>query len=59
MSTSLTIETERVEGGRWIAEVIEPPGAMTYGSTATEATAKAQGLALRVLAERLKGQRGA
>ena len=51
MSTSFTIETEREEDGRWIAEVVEIPGAMTYGSTATEATAKAQALALRVLAE--------
>ena len=53
MSTSFTIETEREEDGRWIAEVVEIPGAMTYGSTATEATAKAQALALRVLTERL------
>lgn len=54
MSTSFTIETEREDDGRWIAEVVEIPGAMTYGSTITEATAKAQALALRVLAERLE-----
>ena len=54
MSTSFTIETEQEEDGRWIAEVVEIPGAMTYGSTLAEATAKAQALALRVLAERLE-----
>ena len=54
MATTFTVETEREEDGRWIAEVIEIPGAMTYGSTATDATAKAQALALRVLAERLE-----
>ena len=54
MSTSFTIETEQEEDGRWIAEVVEIPGAMTYGSTLAEATTKAQALALRVLAERLE-----
>ena len=54
MSTSFTIETEQEEDGRWIAEVVEIPGAMTYGSTPAEATAKAQALALRVLAERIE-----
>ena len=54
MATTFTIETEREKDGRWIAEVIEIPGAMPYGSTATDATAKAQALALRVLAGRLE-----
>ena len=53
MVTSFTIETEREEDGRWIAKVVEIPGAMVYGSTPDEAIAKVQALALRVLAERL------
>ena len=54
MATTFTIETEQEEDGRWIGEVVEIPGAMTYGPTHAEATAKAQALALRVLAERLE-----
>lgn len=48
------IECEREEDGRWLAEVPELPGVMAYGGTAEEAMAKAQVLALRVLAERLE-----
>ena len=50
----LTIEHEREEDGRWIAEVPELPGVLAYGATADEAMAKAEVLALRVLAERLE-----
>lgn len=49
-----TIQHEQEEDGRWIAEVPELPGALAYGSTADEAMAKAEALALRVLAERLE-----
>ena len=49
MSTSFTIETEQESDGRWIAEVVEIPGALAYGSTSHQATAKVQALALRVL----------
>ena len=49
-----TIETEQEADGRWIAEVMEIPGAMVYGATAEDAVAKVQALALRVLAERLE-----
>ena len=52
--TTFTIETEQEEDGRWIAEVLEIPGAMVYGPTTHDAIAKAQALALRVLAERLE-----
>ena len=48
----LTIETGREEDGRWIAEVPELPGALCYGVTQREAMAKAEALALRVIAER-------
>jgi predicted RNase H-like HicB family nuclease len=50
----LSIETEREDDGRWLAEVPELPGVLAYGVTADEASAKAEILALRVLAERLE-----
>ncbi len=50
---NFSIEYEQEKDGRWLAEVIELPGAMAYGATASEAMAKAEALALRVLAERL------
>ena len=40
--------------GRWLAEVPELPGVLAYGATVDEAVAKAEVLALRVLAERLE-----
>jgi predicted RNase H-like HicB family nuclease len=50
----LSIETEREEDGRWLAEVPELPGVLAYGATAEDAAAKAEILALRVLADRLE-----
>ena len=47
-----TIENEQEEDGRWLAAVSELPG-VAYGATAEEAMAKAELLALRVIAERL------
>ena len=49
-----TIEHEREEDGRWIAEVPELAGVLAYGATRDEAMLKAEALALRVLAERLE-----
>jgi predicted RNase H-like HicB family nuclease len=49
-----TIETEQEQDGRWIAEVRELPGVLSYGQTRDEALAHAQALALRVLADRLE-----
>ena len=48
------IELEEEADGRWLAEVATLPGVMTYGVTQTDAVAKVQALALRVLAERLE-----
>lgn len=50
---TFTVEYEREEDGRWLAEVVELPGVLAYGATSDEAIAKAQALALRVLADRL------
>ena len=51
---NLTVETEREEDGRWIAEVSDLPGVLAYGKTRDEAIARAEALALRVLADRLE-----
>jgi len=48
------VETEQEDDGRWIAEVLELPGVLAYGDTPERARAKAQALALRVVAERLE-----
>ena len=50
----LTLELDREEDGRYIAEVPDLPGVLAYGATEQEATARAQALALRVLADRLE-----
>ena len=49
-----TLECEREEDGRWLAEVSQLPGVLAYGASANEAMGKAQVLALRVIAERLE-----
>ena len=51
---NFTIELEKETDGRWIAEVPNLPGVLAYGSTPDKAMAKAEALALRVLAERLE-----
>ena len=48
------IECEREDDGRWLAEVPQLPGVLAYGSSPDEAMARAEVLALRVLAERLE-----
>ena len=55
---NFTVEYEREEDGRWLAEVIELPGVLAYGINSDEAIAKAQALALRVLADRLEHGEG-
>jgi predicted RNase H-like HicB family nuclease len=49
-----TIEFEREDDGRWLAEVTELPGVLAYGSTPDEAIAHAKALALRVVADQLE-----
>jgi predicted RNase H-like HicB family nuclease len=51
---TFSVEVEQEEDGRWIAEVIELPGALAYGPTREKAVSNAEALALRVLAERLE-----
>jgi len=49
----MKIEIEREQDGRWIAEVPDLPGVIAYGQSREQAIAKAQSLALRVIADRL------
>ncbi|MCX5674815.1 MAG: type II toxin-antitoxin system HicB family antitoxin [Planctomycetota bacterium] len=51
--TRVKLEIEREKDGRWIAEVPDLPGVMVYAKTRSRALAKAQALALRVIADRL------
>jgi predicted RNase H-like HicB family nuclease len=55
---TFTVEYEQEADGRWCAEVVELPGVLAYGQSSEEAIAKAQALALRVLADRLEHAEG-
>jgi predicted RNase H-like HicB family nuclease len=48
------VELELEDDGRWIAEVPALAGVLAYGTSRDEALARAEALALRVLAERLE-----
>ncbi len=50
------VQYEQETDGRWIAEIEDIPGALAYGDTKEEAIAKAEALALRVVAERIEKQ---
>ena len=50
----LTLELDREEDGRYIAELPDLPRILAYGATEQEAIARTQALALRVLADRLE-----
>lgn len=49
-----TIEVEQEADGRWIAEVLELPGALAYGDTPAQAQLRLEALTLRILAEQLE-----
>ncbi|MBN1270044.1 MAG: type II toxin-antitoxin system HicB family antitoxin [Kiritimatiellae bacterium] len=50
----MRIEIEQEQDGRWIAEIPDLPGVLSYGANRSEAIEKAEALALRVLADRLE-----
>lgn len=50
----LTIEIGQETDGRWIAEVLEIPGAMAYGHTREEATDAAKILAATTIKDRIE-----
>ena len=49
----LSIELEREDDGRWIAEALELPGVMTYGEPRGEAISNTERLAIEVIADRI------
>lgn len=51
---NFTLECEQEDDGRWLAEVPQLPGVLVYGDSYSQAMARAEILALRVLAERLE-----
>jgi len=54
ITVSLKIEVDQEEDGRWLAEIPELSGVMAYGPSTSEAIARVQALALRVIADRLE-----
>lgn len=50
----LSIDCEREDDGRWIAEIVQIPGAMAYGATRDEAMARAEIVALRAIADQIE-----
>ena len=48
------IEIEQEADGRWLAEIAELPGTLSYGATSDEAVLNVQTLGLRVLADRIE-----
>ncbi len=50
---NLTIELDREDDGRWIAEALELPGVMRYGHTRDEAIGKTERLAIEVIEDRI------
>lgn len=50
----LKIEIERESDGRWIAEIPDLPGVMAYGDSRSDAVARAETIALRVIADRME-----
>jgi predicted RNase H-like HicB family nuclease len=51
---NLSIELDREDDGRRIAEALELPGVMTYGRTREEAIGNTERLAIEVLADRIE-----
>ena len=53
-SMKLNVEIDREEDGRWIADVLELPGVMSYGETRESAIAAAERLAVDVVEDRIQ-----
>ena len=51
-----TIEVDKEEDGRWIAEVMELSGVMVYGDTKHHAIMKAKLLTHQVIAEQAENE---
>ena len=51
---NVSIELDREDDGRWIAEALELPGVMSYGATREEAIRNTERLAIDVIADRIQ-----
>jgi len=51
---SFTVNLEREDDGRWLAEVPDLPGVLVYGLTQDDAIAKVKALSFRVMADRIE-----
>lgn len=49
-----TIESEQETDGRWLAEIIEIPGALAYGDTLEQAQRNVEALTLRIIADEME-----
>jgi predicted RNase H-like HicB family nuclease len=56
MTLSLNIEIEHENDGRWIAEVVDVPGALAYGADMQSAVRGAKAIALSVLSDRARSE---
>jgi len=50
----VTVNLEREDDGRWLAEVPDLPGVLVYGLTQDDAIAKVKALSFRVIADRIE-----
>ncbi|HEY1217835.1 MAG: type II toxin-antitoxin system HicB family antitoxin [Bryobacteraceae bacterium] len=50
---NLTIDLDREEDGRWIAEALDLPGVMSYGQSRDEAISSVERLAIEVITDRI------
>lgn len=50
----LSIELDRETDGRWIAELLELSGVMSYGSSRDEAIRNVEKLAIEAIADRIE-----
>jgi predicted RNase H-like HicB family nuclease len=50
----VSIELDKEDDGRWIAEALELTGVMTYGKTREEAISNTEKLAIEVIASRIQ-----
>ena len=53
-SSSFSIEFDREDDGRWIAEIPKLPGVMAYGKTKRDALQRVYAIALRTLADTIE-----
>ena len=52
--SSLVVEFDREEDGRWIAEIPKLPGVMAYGATKHDVLQRVYAIALRTLADNVE-----